>query len=107
MRLRSTERLTVIILALACSVAITPAATAAVTLTGDNQTGQNATHPQQLSPGGYPVAPATSRQGQAREKKCMTVCARWGEECTTLNQGDPAGAQKCRRACKQTTEECF
>ena len=41
------------------------------------------------------------------EKKCMTVCARWGEECQYINRGAGGLSKKCRRACKQFTEECF
>ena len=41
------------------------------------------------------------------EKKCMTVCARWGEECQYINRGTGGLSKKCRRTCKQFTEECF
>ena len=38
------------------------------------------------------------------EKKCMTVCEQWGEDCII----NPAtGSRKCRRVCKSFTEECF
>ena len=38
-----------------------------------------------------------------KEKKCMTVCSRWGETCVfDVNRG-----RKCRRTCKEFAEECF
>lgn len=36
-------------------------------------------------------------------KKCMTVCTRWGEDCII----DPIRGRKCRRMCKEFGEECF
>ncbi len=41
---------------------------------------------------------------EAEDKKCMTVCDRWGEDCI-LNPG--TGSRKCRRVCKSFAEECF
>ena len=41
------------------------------------------------------------------EKECMTVCARWGEDCMLVNHGAGGMSRKCRRSCKQFTEECF
>lgn len=41
------------------------------------------------------------------EKKCMTVCARWGEECMLINKGAGGMERKCRRTCKQLGEECL
>ncbi|MBI1732655.1 MAG: hypothetical protein HYR49_07800 [Gammaproteobacteria bacterium] len=40
-------------------------------------------------------------------EKCMTVCARWGEECLLINKGRGGQERKCRRTCKQFAEECF
>ena len=40
----------------------------------------------------------------AEEKKCMTVCERWGEDCIINPR---TGSRKCRRVCKSFTEECF
>ena len=40
----------------------------------------------------------------AEEKKCMTVCDQWGEDCI-LNPR--TGSRKCRRVCKSFAEECF
>lgn len=37
------------------------------------------------------------------EKKCMTVCSRWGETCVF----DDKRGRKCRRTCKEFAEECF
>lgn len=39
-----------------------------------------------------------------REKKCMTICQQWGEDCV---YNPTTGARKCRRACKRFGEECF
>ena len=40
----------------------------------------------------------------AKEKKCMTVCDSWGEDCI-LNPR--TGSRKCRRVCKSFAEDCF
>ena len=53
------------------------------------------------------VLPAATDDDSKKDKKCMTVCARWGEECQYINRGAGGTSQKCRRACKQFTEECF
>jgi hypothetical protein len=41
---------------------------------------------------------------EAEDKKCLTVCDRWGEDCI-LNPR--TGSRKCRRVCKSFAEECF
>ncbi|MGY8814944.1 MAG: hypothetical protein ACKVHQ_09540, partial [Gammaproteobacteria bacterium] len=41
------------------------------------------------------------------EKKCMTVCAQWGEDCTFINRGAGGMTRNCRRTCQQFSEECF
>jgi hypothetical protein len=41
---------------------------------------------------------------KAEEKKCLTVCDQWGEDCI-LNPR--TGSRKCRRVCKSFAEECF
>lgn len=38
------------------------------------------------------------------KKKCMMVCERWGEDCVINPR---TGTRKCRRTCKQLTQECF
>ena len=38
------------------------------------------------------------------EKKCMTVCQRWGQECMI---DSTRGVRKCRRTCKEFGQECF
>lgn len=38
------------------------------------------------------------------DKKCMTVCEQWGEDCIINPR---TGSRKCRRVCKSFTEECF
>jgi hypothetical protein len=41
---------------------------------------------------------------KADEKKCMTVCDQWGQDCIVNPR---TGNRKCRRVCKSFTEECF
>ncbi|MFT5396057.1 MAG: hypothetical protein ACI85N_001246 [Gammaproteobacteria bacterium] len=41
---------------------------------------------------------------KAADKKCMTVCDQWGEDCIINPR---TGTRKCRRVCKSFTEECF
>ncbi len=41
---------------------------------------------------------------EAEDKKCLTVCDKWGEDCI-LNPR--TGSRKCRRVCKSFAEECF
>ena len=41
---------------------------------------------------------------KAEEKKCMTVCERWGEDCIINPR---TGSRNCRRVCKSFAEECF
>ena len=41
---------------------------------------------------------------KAEEKKCMTVCEQWGEDCIINPR---TGSRKCRRVCKSFAEECF
>ena len=41
---------------------------------------------------------------KAEDKKCVTVCDRWGEDCI-LNPR--TGSRNCRRVCKSFAEECF
>ncbi len=38
------------------------------------------------------------------EKKCLTVCEKWGEACTINPR---TGNRRCRRVCKQLGKECF
>ncbi len=52
------------------------------------------------------LLPAAS-EDEREEKKCMTVCSRWGEECMFINRGAGGTSKKCRRACKSFAEECF
>jgi hypothetical protein len=54
------------------------------------------------------VIPEEMRGDPGVEKKqCMTVCARWGEECILINKGAGGMERKCRRTCQQFAEECF
>jgi len=41
---------------------------------------------------------------RSAEKKCMTVCKEWGEDCVINPR---TGSRKCRRACMRFGEECF
>jgi len=49
------------------------------------------------------VLPA-DRDDNKGEKKCMTVCQRWGQECMIDTR---RGVRKCRRSCKEFGQECF
>ncbi len=49
------------------------------------------------------VLPAASDEEKS-EKKCMTVCQRWGQECMI---DATRGVRKCRRTCKEFGQECF
>jgi len=40
------------------------------------------------------------------EKKCITVCDQWGEDCI-INPSSNSGARKCRRVCQSFAETCF
>jgi len=79
---------------------------AAVVLTGQSQAQDNGAKP---APGSLVLPDAGGDQDgqQEKSKKCMTVCGRWGEECTYINRGAGGLTKKCRRACQQFTEECF
>ncbi len=58
------------------------------------------------NPTGTYILPEAPGQDNKREK-CMTVCARWGEDCLLINKGVGGMERKCRRTCKQFAEECF
>lgn len=63
--------------------------------------------PEEPLPGSL-LLPQGSEPGKDPEKKqCMTVCARWGEECMLINKGAGGMERRCRRTCKQFAEECF
>jgi hypothetical protein len=64
------------------------------------QKGENAPLPGEL------VLPA-GVEGERKEKQCMTVCARWGEECILINKGAGGMDRRCRRTCQEFAEECF
>lgn len=53
------------------------------------------------------VMPAGAQGERKEEKQCMTVCARWGEECILINKGAGGMERRCRRTCQQFAEECF
>ena len=58
-------------------------------------------------PSGRLLLPAEQSASDSKEKKCMTVCASWGEECSYINRGSGGTTRSCRRTCQQYTEECF
>ena len=46
----------------------------------------------------------------AKEKKCITVCSQWGEDCILNINPSATGAgtsRKCRRVCKSFAEACY
>ncbi len=47
---------------------------------------------------------AEQQSDNKTEKKCMTVCEKWGEDCVINPR---TGARKCRRMCKRVGQECF
>ena len=61
----------------------------------------------EILPGTLLLPDSQQSEKPASEKRCMTVCARWGEECLLLNRGAGGMERKCRRTCKQFAEECF
>ena len=61
---------------------------------------------QEVMPEGTYILPEAPGQDNKGEK-CMTVCARWGEDCLLINKGAGGMQRKCRRTCKQFAEECF
>ena len=59
------------------------------------------------TPSGTLILPDSLAPINNEEKKCMTVCARWGEDCAYINRGVGGTTRSCRRTCQQFTEECF
>ena len=43
-------------------------------------------------------------EGDQKDKKCLTICKRWGEDCIINPR---TGNRDCRRTCKEFGEECF
>ncbi|MDE0154361.1 MAG: hypothetical protein OXS28_02000 [Gammaproteobacteria bacterium] len=41
------------------------------------------------------------------ERRCMTFCSSWGEDCVMLNAGTDHVSKKCVRTCKSFAEECL
>jgi hypothetical protein len=104
MLLNMMARVKIYVLFLVLSAAMASTATAAVVLTGDPPPGPE----QRNSPPASLATPGADRDKvREKEKKCMTVCARWGEECAYINKGPGGTTKKCRRACKQFSQECF
>ena len=40
-------------------------------------------------------------------RRCMTVCSEWGEECVMENAGSDFVTSKCMRTCTSFAEECL
>ena len=40
-------------------------------------------------------------------RRCMTVCSGWGEECVMVNTETDFVTQKCMRTCTSFAEECL
>lgn len=78
---------------------------------GDNgiQLAQNLplTPAPESQPSGRLLLPDEQSSNDSKEKKCMTVCASWGEDCSYINRGSGGTTRSCRRTCQQYTEECF
>ena len=74
---------------------------AQILLPGQDQTLQT----REAMPGTFMMPDAPGQD--AKPEKCMTVCARWGEDCLLINKGAGGMQRKCRRTCKQFAEECF
>ena len=70
----------------------------------DEQKTEAAAQPQ---PGELVIPEEMTADPGAEKKQCMTVCARWGEECILVNKGAGGMERKCRRTCQQFAEECF
>ena len=41
------------------------------------------------------------------DRRCMTVCSRWGEDCVMISPAADVVSQKCVRTCKSFAEECL
>ena len=51
-------------------------------------------------------APAANRDFR-EDRRCMTFCSSWGEDCVMLNAGTDHVSKKCVRTCKSFSEECL
>ena len=49
----------------------------------------------------------TANPEYREDRRCMTVCSRWGEDCVMLNSGSNLVTKKCVRTCKSFAEECL
>lgn len=50
-----------------------------------------------------PAAGADNRE----DRRCMTVCSNWGEECVMISSSADVMTEKCVRTCKAFAKECF
>ena len=66
---------------------------------GDNQPERETATLRVQVPAGNPV--------YRGDRRCMTVCSKWGEDCVTLTPGAGPVTRKCVRTCKSFAEECL
>jgi len=50
------------------------------------------------------IIPGEDEDKDQKEKKCLNVCKKWGENCIINPR---TGSRDCRRTCKEFGEECF
>ena len=50
--------------------------------------------------------PAASEENR-EDRRCMTVCSSWGEECVITPAGADVVTEKCVRTCQSFAEECL
>ena len=55
-------------------------------------------------PAGNTTETPADKAPDKAEKKCLTVCERWGEDCMINPR---TGSRNCRRVCKELGQECF
>ena len=51
--------------------------------------------------------PAATREFREDNRRCMTFCSSWGEDCVLHNAGTDHVSKKCVRTCKSFAEECL
>ena len=50
--------------------------------------------------------PAASGENRD-DRRCMTICSNWGEECVMIRPASDVVTKKCVRTCKSFAKECF
>ena len=56
---------------------------------------------------GLQIRVPAANQEFREERRCMTFCSSWGEDCVMLNAGTDHVSKKCVRTCKSFAEECL